>query len=406
MQIAEKSFDLASADYKRDPRDTLARIREGGDVVPIRLPFVGDTLLVVSHAGVNELLKNSKRFVQQPKNAGAKQRIGIQWWMPRTVQALGDSMIGQDDPEHRRLRGLVDQAFTRRGVEGLRDRVGEITDRLLDRMERERNVDLVDAFARRLPLIVIAELLGLPESDNDRLQLWTKGLINGTSFLAIAMAMPRLLFMSGYLRKQIDAARKAPRPGLLRELIAAEAGGQRLNDQELLAMVFLLFFAGHETTTHTLSVGTLTLLKHPELRDRLIAHPERWPVAVEELLRWCSTVEFSKPRYVAEGGDFLGTELERGQTIFAGISAANYDPLVFNEPGRFDIARNPNPHLAFGTGVHFCLGHQLARLELSVAFEKLFARFPNLRLGVAEDKLRWKTNLGVRGLLNMPVVLS
>lgn len=406
MKNAGSSFELASVDYKRDPRPTLAKMRATGSVVPVRLPFVGDTLIVVSHAGATGLLKNSKRFVQQPKNAGAKQRIGIQWWMPRTVRALGDSMIGQDDPEHRRLRGLVDQAFTRRGVEGLRGRIGEITDRLLDGMARERTVDLVDSFARRLPLMVISELLGLPEVDNERLQNWTKGLVNGSSFAAIAMAIPRLLIMSRYLQKQIDQARRTPRPGLLAELIAAEAEGQRLNDEELLAMVFLLFFAGHETTTHTISVGTLSLLQHPQLRDRLIAEPERWPLAVEELLRWCSTVEFSKPRYVAEAGDFHGVELQRGQTIFAGITAANYDSEVFEDPDVLNIDRDPNPHLAFGNGVHFCLGHQLARLELAIAFEKLFSRFPHLRLGVPEGDLRWKTNLGVRGLLNMPVVLE
>lgn len=405
QQQAAREFDLMSQAYKRDPRSTLRELRDGGDVVPIKFPFIGATNLVVSHAGVTELLKDSKRFVQRPKNAGVKQRIGIQWWMPRTVRVLGDSMIGQDDPEHRRLRGLVDKAFSRRGVEVLRGAIEEIADQLLDDMERPSRVDLVDDYARRLPLMVIAKLLGLPDQDNDRLQTWTKGLVNGTSFAALAMAMPRLLFMSWYLQRQIKQARKSPRPGLLSELIGVEADGDKLNDDELLAMVFLLFFAGHETTTHTLSVGTLTLLQNPEIRNHLISAPEHWGSAVEEILRWCSTVEFSKPRYVAEAGEFHGVMLERGQTIFAGIAAANYDPRAFDDANSFNIDRNPNPHLAFGSGVHFCLGHQLARLELVIAFERLFTRFPDLNLSVAEDDLRWKGNLGIRGLLRMPVNL-
>lgn len=403
LKSPDVKYNLVSADYKLDPRPTLARMHTQGEVIGVKFPFVGETRLVVSHTGVTEMLKDSRRFVQRPQNAGVKHRIGLQWWMPRTVKALGNSMIGQDDPEHRRLRGLVDEAFTRRGVEVLRGRIEDIADGLLDHMAHVPQPDLVEQFARRLPLMVIAELLGLPEEDHDKLHTWAQSFINGTSLMAIAMGVPRVLRMSRYLREKIKEARIAPRPGLLRELIAAEENGDRLSDDEMLAMVFLLFFAGHETTTHLISVGTLTLLKHEETRDRLIAQPELWPRAVEELLRWCSTVEFSKPRYVAEAGEFRGVKLGRGQTVFAGLAAANYDPEVFADPDRFDIDRDPNPHLAFGSGVHFCLGHQLARLEAQIAFERMFDRYPKLALAVPEAELSWKLNFGIRGLNAMPV---
>ena len=403
LKSPDVKYNLVSADYKLDPRPTLARMHTQGEVIGVKFPFVGETRLVVSHTGVTAMLKDSRRFVQRPQNAGVKHRIGLQWWMPRTVKALGNSMIGQDDPEHRRLRGLVDEAFTRRGVEVLRGRIEDIADGLLDHMANVPQPDLVEQFARRLPLMVIAELLGLPEEDYDKLHTWAQSFINGTSLMAIAMGVPRVLRMSRYLREKIKEARTAPRPGLLRELIAAEENGDGLSDDEMLAMVFLLFFAGHETTTHLISVGTLTLLKHGETRDRLIAQPELWPRAVEELLRWCSTVEFSKPRYVAEAGEFHGVKLGRGQTVFAGLAAANYDPEVFEDPNRFDIDRDPNPHLAFGSGVHFCLGHQLARLEAQIAFERMFDRYPKLALAVPEAELSWKPNFGVRGLNAMPV---
>jgi len=399
-------LELLSANYKRDPWPVLERLHARGEVVPAKMPIFGDVLLVVSHAGVTEFLKDKQRFVQNPANAGVSWLSGLQKWMPRTMRAVSNSMITQDDPEHRRLRGLVDQAFSRRGVEGLRQRIGVIADRLLDRMQASSQFDLVEHFSRRLPLMVIAELLGLPPEDHDQLHTWAQGFVKGTSLTSLAMTVPRLSRMGGYLRRQIVAARGAPRPGLLRELIAAEAGGDQLNDDELLAMVFLLFFAGHETTTHLISVGTLTLLQHRETLERAKRDASLWPRTVEELLRHTSVVEMSKPRYAAEPGNFRGVDLKRGQMMFASLAAANSDPGVFAEPDKFDIDREPNPHLAFGTGVHFCLGHQLARLEGQIALERLFARYPDVSLAVPEAELSWNTNLGLRGFTAMPVRLA
>jgi len=406
LKPVDVKLELLSAGYKRDPWPVLERLHARGEVVPAKIPIFGDVLLVVSHAGVTEFLKNHRRFVQNPVNAGISWVSGLQKWMPRTMRAVSNSMITQDDPEHRRLRGLVDQAFSRRGVEGLRGRIGVTADRLLDRMEASSEFDLVEQYSRRLPLMVIAELLGLPSEDHDQLHTWAQGFVKGTSLTSLAMTVPRLSRMGAYLRRQIATARGAPRPGLLRELIAAETGGYQLNDEELLAMVFLLFFAGHETTTHLISVGTLTLLKHRTALERAKRDPSVWPRIVEELLRHTSVVEMSKPRYAVEQGALRGVEFKRGQMMFASLAAANFDPGVFADPDRFDIDRNPNPHLAFGTGVHFCLGHQLARLEGGIALERLFSRYPDLSLAVPEGELSWKTNLGLRGLNAMPVWLS
>lgn len=403
LKPLDAPLDIASGAYKRDPRPTLARTHALGEIVPVKIPIFGNVLLVVSHAGVSAFLKNNRRFVQQPGNAGIGWLNRIQPFLPRTVRAVSGSMITQDDPEHRRLRALVDQAFSRRGVEGLRGRIGEIAEQLLDRMEQSGQYDLAGHFSRRLPLMVIAELLGLPSRDHDRLHTWAQGLVKGTSLYSMAMTLPRIGRMGRYLRAEIEKARGAPAGGLLHELIAADAGGERLCDDEILGMVFLLFFAGHETTTHLISVGVLTLLQNQETLQRLKGDAALWPRAVEELLRFTSVVEMSKPRYAAGAGVFLGVELKRGQMMFAGLAAANFDPVVFDQPDRFDIDRAPNPHLAFGTGVHFCLGHQLARLEAQVALERLFARFPDLAVAGEEEDLSWTANLGLRGLNALPV---
>lgn len=406
LKPVDVKAELLGADYKRDPRPTFERLHARGEIVPARMPLFGDVLLVVSHAGVAAFLKDPKRFVQHPANAGVSWLTNLQAWMPRTMRAVSGSMITQDDPEHRRLRGLVDQAFSRRGVEGLRGRIGEIADQLLDAVQASSRCDLVDQFARRLPLMVIAELLGLPKEDHDKLQIWAQGLVKGTSLMSLAMTVPRMSRMGGYIRRQIASTRARPRPGLLNELILAERHGDRLDDDELLAMVFLLFFAGHETTTHLITVGTLSLLQHPQTLARVKGDASLLAQTVEELLRFTSVVEMTKPRHNTLEGEFLGLQVRRGQMMFACLAAANFDPEVFDKPNRFDIDRTPNPHLAFGSGVHFCLGHQLARLEAQIALERLFSRYPDVSLAVCGQDLSWKTNLGLRGLKTMPVRLG
>jgi cytochrome P450 len=315
-------------------------------------------------------------------------------------------MLGHDGPDHRRLRKLVDQAFSRHSVGGMRPRIEALCDGLLDRMAGGGPVDLMEALARPLPLTVICELLGLPEEDRPRFRRWVKAIMSVTSLWGIFRFLPSLFRLVGYIRRHFEQCRKHPRPGLMTALVQAEQDGDRLSADELLAMAYLLLVAGHETTVHLIGGGTLALLEAPEQRARLTADGSLLPSAVEELLRFVCPVQLTKPRYLGRDLEFHGQALRRGEVIVAMLASANADPARFPDPERLDVGRSPNPHVAFGTGSHFCLGAQLARVEAQVVTEKLFTRFPKLSLAVPPTALRYTGRLGIRALTALPVRLT
>jgi cytochrome P450 len=399
-------IDLVSQSFMHDPSPTLARLREAGPLVRVRLPFLGKIWVATTHEAVNEVLKDDQRFVRDPKNAGKDLFSGMLWWMPRTLRILNESMIGHDDPEHRRLRKLVDQAFSRQSIEGMRERIGAICDGLLDRMTGTDPVDLLEGLARPLPLTVICELLGLPEEDRLNFRRWVQALMSITSLWGIFFAMPGLWRLVGYFKRHFAHCRQHPRPGLMTALVQAEQDGDRLSENELLAMAFLLLVAGHETTVHLISGGTLALLQHPEPKGHLMADWSLLSSTVEELLRFVSPVQIAKPRYVSREMQFHGQALRRGDLIIPMLASANTDPACFESPEKLDLARTPNPHVAFGTGNHFCLGAQLARVEAQVVIQKLFTRFPMMGLAVPDSSLKYTGRIGLRALRSLPVRLT
>jgi cytochrome P450 PksS len=326
--------------------------------------------------------------------------------MPRTLRVLGENMLGYDDPDHRRLRKLVDQAFNRQSVEGLRGRIGHLCDGLLDRLASASPVDLVEGLARPLPLTVICELLGLPEEDRPQFRRWVQALMSVTSLWGAVRFLPGLFQLVGYFKRHFAQCRREPRQGLMTALVQAEQDGDQLSENELLAMAFLLLVAGHETTVHLIGGGVLALLEAPEQKARLQADWSLAPSAVEELLRFVSPVQVAKPRYVRRDLEFHGRALLRGEILIPMLGSANADPARFEDPERMDIARAPNPHVAFGTGMHFCLGAQLARVEAQVVVEKLFTRFPNLALAMPGATLTYTGRLGMRALTGLPVRLT
>jgi cytochrome P450 len=399
-------IDLASQSFMREPFPTLTRLRAAGPVVRVKLPFLGKTWVATTHAAVSEVLKDDRAFVRNPRNAGKQQAAGMRWWMPRTLRVLAENMLGYDDPDHRRLRRLVDQAFNRQSVEGLRGRIAGLCDGLLDRLAGAGPVDLMEGVARPLPLAVICELLGLPEEDRPGFRRWVQSLMSATSLGGIIRFLPDLFRLVGYFRRHFEQCRQHPRPGLMTALVQAEQGGDRLSENELLAMAFLLLVAGHETTVHLLGGGVLALLEAPEQKARLLADWSSVPSAVEELLRFVCPVQVAKPRYVRGDLEFHGRPLRRGDVLVPVLASANADPDRFDDPERMDLTRSPNPHVAFGTGMHFCLGAQLARVEAQVVIEKVFTRFPNLSLAVPASALRYTGRLGIRALTALPVRLT
>jgi cytochrome P450 len=265
--------------------------------------------------------------------------------------------------------------------------------------------DLVDRYARRLPLAVICELLGLPADDRPKFMAWAGNLTDVRGTLGFLW---RMVYGVGairnYLIDHLESARASGGEGLIAELIKVEKEGAKLSRDELVAMVFLLLFGGHETTTHLISGSIYELLKNHGLRDWLEADWRRADLGVEEFLRFVSPVQFSKPRFVGQDMELYGARLKRGDRIMAMITVANYDPAANEHPERLDLTRHPNRHIAFGTGIHFCLGHQLARIEARSGLKALFTRWPKLALACDPSEVQWRRQPGLRAIRRLPVV--
>lgn len=404
--MSEAAFDIVSPTFQANPAHTLERMREAGNpFIRLKLPIVGRMLLCVTHDSCGAILKDKDTFVRDPGNAGSLTQERILKILPRSIGLLALNMLGQDDPEHRQLRQLVDQAFQRRGIEALRPMITAAADRLLDRLESHREVDLMETFCRDLPLSVICEMLGLPDRDHGRFKSWLGGLKDTADIGAVIRAIPGVLRVVRYLRKAARRDGSAHQDGLILGLRDAEIEGRKLGEDEIVSMIFLLFGAGQETTTHLIAGGLLEILRHHDQRSQLQADPKKIPLCVEECLRQVSPVQLTKPRWAAREIVLAGHRFKRGDSVAAFLAAANRDPMVFQDPHRFDVTRHPNPHLSFGTGVHFCLGFQLARAEAAIAFERILTRFPDVRLAVDAASLAWRKRVGVRALVKLPVTL-
>jgi cytochrome P450 len=273
-------------------------------------------------------------------------------------------------------------------------------------MKGRRQVDLMEEFCRDLPLSVICVMLGLPDQDHDRFKNWLGGLKDTANVMAVIGAIPGVVRVVRYLRAMSRPGSAAKPDGLIAALRDTEIDGRRLSEDELVSMIFLLFGAGQETTTHLISGGLLELLRYDEQRRRLQDDVSLLPLCVEECLRHVSPVQLTKPRW-ATGDTTLGNHrFKKGEMVAAFLAAANRDPEKFDRPHLFDIGRRPNPHLSFGTGVHFCLGFQLARAEAAIAFEKLLSRYPKVRLAVDPSAIVWRKRPGIRALSSLPVALN
>ena len=404
--IKVRDFDVLSPEFHANPFPTLDRMRAEGPIVRIRLPIIGCTYLAVTHDACAALLKDHVNFARDPGNAGSRTQVRILRFLPRTIGLLAQNMLGHDDPEHRRLRGLVDQAFARRTIEAMRPMISEIADRILDRLKGRTEVDLMSEYCRDLPLSVICAMLGLPDQDHDQFKNWLGGLKNTASIGAVIRAIPGVISVVRYLRRSSRSGGGTLSDGLIAELRDAEIAGQTLSEDELVSMIFLLFGAGQETTTHLISGGLFALFSHEDQLNQIRRDAGLMPTCVEECLRYVSPVQMTKPRFVTRELVWQGRQFRRGVMCAGFVAAANCDPAKFEQPHRFDITRHPNPHLSFGTGVHFCLGFQLARAEAGIAFERILARFPDMHLATQARSIRWYKRLGIRGLTQLPVRLD
>lgn len=331
--------------------------------------------------------------------------------LPKSTELILHSMIGSDDPDHKRLRSLVHQAFTRKSMSELSDRIDRLTNNLLDRAEAQSrqngSVDLRELYALPIPVTAIQEIVGVSDADMPRFYEGIEAIVKGFSGVRTILTMlwdvPRL---SKFLRELIDRKRENPASDMLTGLIQAEEEGQKLSEDEIVSMVFLIIAAGYQTTVHLITNGVIALLQHPEQLAKLRANPDLVESAVEEILRFTSPVYVTELAYAAEDMVIHETNIPKGEVVTACIGAANHDPAIFKNPEVFDIERSPNKHLGFGSGIHACLGAPLARMEAKIALSNLIQRNPNLRLAVDPSELEFETTPGFHSYKRLPVVLG
>ena len=362
------------------------------------------TTLVARYDDCTAILRDHEHFSSTPPPVLQQLRSGYGPFGGATT------MLDSDPPVHTRLRRLVSRAFTPRRVKDIEPRIREITNQLLDRVSGNGSFDLMDDLANPLPVIVIAEMLGVPAEEHAQFKTWSNAIIEGGR-MTFGAATPQESLkiasneLRGYLSNQIERRRREPGEDLISGLVQAHDEGGSLNSEELLAFVVLLLLAGNETTTNLIGNGMLALTRNREQLEALRSEPALMPTAIDEMLRHDGPVQ-STVRTCSSGANVGGTDIAPGELAFVIIAAANRDPAKFERPEAFDIARTPNDHLAFGEGIHFCLGASLARLEASIAISSMLERFPNLRLADSSATPIYRGSYILRGLKELPLAIA
>ena len=396
--------DLFDPVFKADPYPTYARLRSSAPVHRAAMPDGRGVWLITRYEDVLAVLKD-ERFVKDWRSALTPEQLAEIPPIPEVMKPISRNMLDTDPPDHERLRALVSKAFTPRLIERMRPRVQAIADGLLDAVQDKGEMDLIDDYAFPLPITVIAELLGVPAEDRNNFREWSDAAVSGNASQEYLeeILIPHMQAFTDYLRALFEEKHANPRDDLVSALVQAEEAGDKLSEDELLGMVFLLLVAGHETTVNLIGNGVLALLQHPDQLRKLKDDPSLIKPAVEELLRYDGPVETSTERFAREDVDMGRTVIPRGEMVLVVLAAADHDPERFSDPDNLDITRTDNRHLAFGKGVHHCLGAPLARMEGQIAISTLLRRMPNLRLKGSPESLSWRPGMILRGLRGLPV---
>ena len=404
----ESKWHIETPAFWRDPHTAWAEMRRQAPVYPQDNPDApilwnrGTAWYFTRYDDCVAVLRDTQRFVKDVHLAFDAEQLAAMPPDPPFVKLGNRSMINQEDPEHARLRRLVSLAFSPSRVRGMRDRIEAVAHELLDAIVDQGEADLKESFAFPLPITVIAEILGFPREDHHKLRDWAP-LAPPRDAAETRRTQEGVDRLTDYLLAMFDQRRAEPKDDLITALIQAESNGERLSDDDLLAMVILLTSAGFETTLNTLLNGTLALLHHPDQLALLRDQPELVEFAVEEILRYEPPIHTGTLRWAAVDVEMRGQQIRRGDRILPVVAAANRDPERFPDPNRFYIQREDNKHIAFGIGTHFCTGAPLARLELQIAFPILLERLPNLRLAIPDEEIEWEFFFPFRRLAALPV---
>ncbi|MFD0617739.1 cytochrome P450 [Paenibacillus sp. GCM10027629] len=398
-------LDLFSSEFKGKAYSFYTRLRENEPVYRFMLPNGQIAWLITQYEDAQAALKDN-RFIKNPHTLLSQEQMNkLIPMLERDL--LINHMALSDPPDHTRLRNLVEKAFTPKMIKELLGRIQEITDTLLDEIQDKGKMNVIDEFAFPLPIIVIFEMLGIPTKDRDQFREWSNVIIEAiTTDIPEKMqeALPKIQSLIKYIGHLIEERRKDPTEDLVSALIQAETEGEKLTENELYSMIFLLIIAGYETTVNLIGNGVLALLQHPEQFEKLKSNPELISSAIEEILRFYGPVELATSRFAGEDVLLHEKLIRKGDMIVVALASANRDETQFKNPDLFDITRKNNRHLAFGMGIHYCLGAPLARLEGQIALLTLLRRMPNLRLNTDAETLKWRPTFIMRGLIELPVV--
>ncbi|SFO57011.1 hypothetical protein/cytochrome P450 PksS [Pseudonocardia ammonioxydans] len=383
--VPEAPFTIGTPEFSADPLGHYAWLRENAPLARTELVYgpVSQPIWILSRYRDCRAMLTDPRLPRSPAGGAA-----IAAGLPEHLRLLStESLIMKDDPEHKRLRTLVSKPFTPRMTAQLGERVRELANDRLDALTDRDVVDLRQDFALPIPYTVISEMVGVAEADRPRFQDGVAALLSDRSAEGWDEQVGDLIT---FTRDLVARKRSAPGDDILTGLIQAEQDGDRLTEDEVVAMVFTLVIAGYETTYNLITNAVVTLLDHPDQMTRLRQAPDDeglWRSAIEEIVRFCGPVGGTKPATAAEDIDWDGRTIPAGSTVMPLLGSANRDPEAFDAPDRFDITRSPNHHLGFGYGAHFCLGANLARLEARIAVQALLTRSPRLSLAVPRDEL-------------------
>ena len=385
---------LFSSEFIKDPYPAYKHLRETEPVYKVMLPSGFPAWLVTGYREAAEVLKDNRFMKDFSKLYGEHFSI------------YTNNMLFSDPPDHRRLRGLVQQAFTSIMIEGMRERVESIAAGLLDAAEKKGSMELINDYAFQLPIIVICEILGIPDQDRDRFRLWSNSIIGSLEPESSSQVGLHMAQFKEYLSNWFSHVRNNPGDDLISHLLLAEENGEMLTEEEIYGVVSLLIIAGHETTVNLIGNGAAALFDHPEQLALLKEKHELMNGAIEELLRYNGPVEFSTDRFAGEDINFHGAAIKRGDFVIVALNSANRDSYLTDNPDVLDITRSKSRHLAFGSGIHHCLGAPLARMEGQIALGMLFERFPHAKPAISLQDLEWRPGMIVRGIKELPLLLK
>jgi cytochrome P450 PksS len=389
---------LAGPQFRANPYPFYDRLRRENPVIQVVLPDGQTAWLITRYDDVINAFKD-KRLSKDKLNSGQKQP-----WVPAFFKPLDRNMLDVDDPDHARLRALVHKAFTPRLIETLRETIDALTEELVLAAKARGRMDLIADLALPLPVAVISQMLGVPANDRHKFHVWSNTVVaSQSSKFGALKAIPSVISFMRYIRKLIRLRRDHPQDDLTSALIQAEEAGDRLSENEMVAMIFLLLIAGHETTVNLIGNGMLALLTHADQMELLRGDLSLMPSAIEELLRFDGPLEMATERFTLEPIEFSGVTIPAGAMVYVVIASANRDEHQFEHADQLNITRANNRHLSFGQGTHYCLGAPLARLEAKIAITALLKHMPQLRLACPPAQIRWKPGLILRGVQALPL---